>query len=56
MKSTKFSQLPNLDETLTVAVPADLKARVFESATRRGLPASILIREALSVYTTERAA
>ena len=56
MKSTKFSQLPNLDETLTVAVPADLKAKVFAHATRRGLPASFVVREALLAFTSKAAA
>src|SRR5690554_4063334 len=45
MKSTKFDQRPNFEERLTVAIPADLKAKVFASATRRGLPASIVVRE-----------
>lgn len=56
MKSTKFDQRPNLEERLTVAIPADLKAKVFASATRRGLPASIVVREALIAFTEGRAA
>jgi hypothetical protein len=56
MKSTKFDQNPNFEERLTVAIPADLKAKVFASATRRGLPASFVVREALMAIIEERAA
>ncbi|MCR6671467.1 hypothetical protein [Devosia ginsengisoli] len=56
MKSTKFDQSPNFEERLTIAIPADLKAKVFASATRRGLPASIVVREALIAFTEGRAA
>ena len=49
MKSERFAQLPNCDERLVVAVPSDVKARLFRVATERGLPASALIREALAV-------
>lgn len=56
MKSTKFEQRPNLEERLTVAIPADLKAKVFANATRRGLPASIVVREALVAFTSGKAA
>lgn len=56
MKSTKFDQLPNCDERLVVAVPAALKAKVFANATRRGLSASIVVREALVAFTSGKAA
>lgn len=55
MKSTKFDQLPNCDERLIVALPADLKAKVFANATRRGLSASTVVREALIAFTAGRA-
>ena len=48
MKSEKFDQLPNCDERLVVAVPTEVKARLFRVATERGLPASVLIRQALA--------
>ena len=53
MKSAKFDQMPNCDERLVVAVPSDLKAKVFAVATKRGLPASTLIRQALQVVMDE---
>jgi hypothetical protein len=56
MKSTRFDQQPNFEERLTVAIPADLKAKVFAHATRRGLPASIVVREALAAFTSGKAA
>ena len=55
MKSSRFDQRPNFEERLTVAIPADLKAKVFAAATRRGLPASILVREALAAFTAKAA-
>jgi len=48
MKSTRFDQRPNFEERLTVAIPAELKAKVFALATRRGLPASYVVRDALA--------
>jgi hypothetical protein len=56
MKSIKFEQRPNFEERLTVAIPADLKAKVFAHATRRGLPASFIVREALLAFTSKAAA
>ena len=56
MKSIKFEQRPNYEERLTIAIPADLKAKVFATATRRGLPASIVVREALVAFTQSQAA
>ncbi len=56
MKSTKFDQRPNFEERLTVAIPADLKAKVFALATRRGLPASFVVRDALVAITNDKAA
>ena len=56
MKSTKFDQRPNFEERLTVAIPADLKAQVFALATRRGLPVSFVVRDALVAITNEKAA
>ena len=53
MKSLKFDQLPNCDERLVVAVPAELKAKVFAVATQRGLPASVLLRQAITALTDE---
>lgn len=53
MKSIKFDQLPNCDERLVVAVPADLKARIFATATQRGLPASVLLRQAIQALADE---
>lgn len=55
MKSIKFDQSPNFEERLTVAIPADLKAKVFANATRRGLSASTVVREALIAFTCGRA-
>nr|WP_295889295.1 hypothetical protein [uncultured Devosia sp.] len=53
MKSDKFDQLPNCDERLVVAVPTEVKARLFRVATERGLPASVLIRQALAAVMDE---
>lgn len=53
MKSDKFDQLPNCDERLVVAVPTEVKARLFAIATKRGLPASVLIRQAIAAVTDE---
>lgn len=56
MKSPKFDQTPNFDERLTVVLPADLKAKLFSIATQRGLPASYIIRDALTAIVNEQAA
>ena len=53
MKSDKFDQLPNCDERLTVAVPAETKQRLFAVATKRGLPASVLLRQAIAAVMDE---
>ena len=53
MKSAKFEQTPNCDERLVIAVPSDLKAKVFAVATRRGLPASVMLRQVILALTDE---
>jgi hypothetical protein len=54
MKSA-YDQTPNMDERLVVAVPAAMKARVFEVATERGLPASVLLRQAIALWVRQAA-
>lgn len=53
MKSAKFDQTPNCDERLTVAIPAATKQRLFAVATARGLPASVLLRQAIAAVMDE---
>jgi hypothetical protein len=56
MKSAKYLGTPNKDERIALAVPAGFKARVFEAAAARGVPASELVRQALSAVLEARAA
>jgi hypothetical protein len=57
MKPSKYAQqLEALDEHIGLAVPADLKAKIFLMAARKRLPASHLIREVLQSYTSQNAA
>lgn len=53
MNHSKYSNPEQMDERLTVAVPADTKAKIFEVANRRGLPASLLIRQAIMAALDE---
>jgi predicted DNA-binding protein len=55
MKSAKFDQSPNMDERLVIAVPTELKARVYAAAIRRGLPASVLLRQAVNAFIEKAA-
>lgn len=50
MKSSRFASTPNMDERIVVAVPAHVKAKLFEAAVDRGLSASVLVRQALSQF------
>ncbi|WP_375450617.1 hypothetical protein [uncultured Devosia sp.] len=50
MKSNRFASAPNMDERIVVAVPAHVKAKLFETAVERGLSASVLVRQALSQF------
>lgn len=53
MNRSKYSQPGQMDERLTVAVPAETKARVFEAASKRGLPVSLFVRQALAAAIQE---
>jgi hypothetical protein len=53
---TKYPVAPLHDERLNIVLPAPLKRSLFESAARRGLPASMLVREALVAFTSGKAA
>jgi hypothetical protein len=53
MKSTRYDQTPVHDERLVIAVPAEVKRHIFAIATKRGMPASVLIRQALAALTDE---
>lgn len=53
MNHSKYSNPEQMDERLTVAVPAETKARVFEAANKRGLPASLFIRQAINAAINE---
>ncbi|MCP8883012.1 ribbon-helix-helix domain-containing protein [Devosia sp. XJ19-1] len=55
MKS-KLDTAPALDERISLVLPLDLKARLFEIASRKRLPASHVVREAIHHYTIEHAA
>ena len=50
MKSP-FDPTPTNDAKLIVALPTDLKRRVFEHATARGIPASLFVRQAIAAAT-----
>lgn len=53
MNRSKYSNPDQMDERLTVAVPADIKAKVFKAANERGLPASLFIRQAIAAAIQE---
>jgi predicted DNA binding CopG/RHH family protein len=53
MNRSKYSNPELMDERLTVAVPAETKAMVFEAASKRGLPASLFIRQAIAAAMDE---
>lgn len=53
MNRSKYSNPDQMDERLTVAVPADIKAKVFKAANERGLPASLFIRQAIAAAMDE---
>lgn len=55
MRSTKFAAPPALDERLTLAVPANLKAEVHKVAAARGIGASALARMALAQFLGQAA-
>ena len=48
MRSTDLPQRTPLDERIRVAVAAEEKRRIFETAARRGLTVSELVRSALA--------
>jgi predicted DNA-binding protein len=45
---TKYPTAPLHNERLDIVLPAKLKRRLFETAARRGLPAAMVVREALA--------
>ena len=53
MKSAAYDQLPNCDDRIVVAVPSDLKRQIFAVATKRGIPASLLVRQAIAAVMDE---
>ena len=53
MNRSKYSNPEVMDERLTVAVPADTKAKIFAVANKRGLPASLLMRQAIDAFLEE---
>lgn len=53
MNRSKYSNPDQMDERLTIAVPADTKAKVFKTANERGLPASLFIRQAIAAAIQE---
>jgi len=53
MNRSKYSNPEVMDERLTVAVPADTKAKIFAVANKRGLPASLLMRQAIIAFIDE---
>lgn len=53
MNRSKYSNPEQMDERLTVAVPAETKAKIFEAANKRGLPASLFVRQAISAAINE---
>lgn len=53
MKSVEYDQLPNCDDRIVVAVPSNLKRQIFAVATKRGIPASLLVRQALAAVMEE---
>lgn len=53
MNRSKYSNPDQMDERLTVAVPAETKAKIFEAANKRGLPASLLMRQAIQAYISD---
>lgn len=53
MNRSKYSNPEIMDERLTVAVPAETKAKIFAVANKRGLPASLLMRQAIIAYISE---
>lgn len=53
MNRSKYSNPAPMDERLTVAVPAETKAKIFKAASTRGLPASLLMRQAIIAYLEE---
>lgn len=48
MNRSKYSQPSQMDERLTVAVAPETKAKIFELASKQGLPASLFIRQAIN--------
>ncbi|SFD00493.1 ribbon-helix-helix protein, CopG family [Devosia psychrophila] len=53
MNRSKYSNPEVMDERLTVAVPANTKAKIFAIANKRGLPASLLMRQAIDAFLAE---
>lgn len=53
MKSPKYDTTPKNDETLNVAVPAEMKARVYEAASKRGVHTSLFVRQVISAALNE---
>ena len=53
MNRSKYSNPQVMDERLTVAVAADTKAKIFAVANKRGLPASLLMRQAIDAFLEE---
>ena len=53
MNRSKYSHPEQMDERLTVAVPAETKAKIFAVANKRGLPASLLMRQAIDAFLEE---
>ena len=53
---TKLATQPKMDERMSVALPADEKARLFDLAARRNTTPSQLLREAARKIVTEMAA
>lgn len=56
MRSLKFSQPAARDENMGVKLPAELKAQVFALAARQNLPASHIVREALTAFVNQQLA
>lgn len=53
---TKYPAAPLHDERFNIVLPAPLKRRLFETAAKRGLPASIVVRQALATFIDGEAA